>query len=250
MAHFSVRYLACWCLFFISCCYSLPSRGQSSGQGQVPDAVELAALQQFYESLHGENWYNKTNWLTGTTTDEAATWFGVTVENGDVTGLSFSYNNLAGELPASLGNLTQLKTIQFKYSQYLTGSLPPEIGHLSNLRELIIQYTSITGSIPPEVGDLHSLVTLNLLSNKFRGAIPKELGKLSKLQVFEISNYFAQQIDLANDFTGEIPPELGQLSELTYLDISLMPHIVGTIPAELGNLHKLDFLELDMRWSS
>lgn len=69
----------------------------------MPDALELAALRALYKNTDGANWERHTNWLTGTTLADAATWEGVTVQDGDVRALELGINQLRGSLPAELG---------------------------------------------------------------------------------------------------------------------------------------------------
>lgn len=71
------------------------------GEGVVPDSLELAALRALYTSTNGPGWHRNTNWLKGTTLAEAATWHGVTVEDGDVQELVLYSNQLRGPLPAA-----------------------------------------------------------------------------------------------------------------------------------------------------
>ena len=63
----------------------------------------------FYEATGGANWTNSANWLSDAPIGE---WHGVTTdEEGRVTALSLEDNNLSGELPAAIGDLTHLKVL-------------------------------------------------------------------------------------------------------------------------------------------
>lgn len=65
-----------------------------AGQGLVADSAEVHTLRQFYYNMGGANWNNRTNWTRGTTLADVATWYGVTVADGDVVGLALPANNL------------------------------------------------------------------------------------------------------------------------------------------------------------
>ena len=56
--------------------------------------------------------------------------------------------SLTGEIPAELGGLTELRTLDLSLND-LTGTIPRELGDLTNLRnELILSFNLLTGEIP------------------------------------------------------------------------------------------------------
>ena len=67
------------------------------------------------------------------------------------------------------------------YSNQVSGEIPPEIGQLTNLTYLGLHYCELTGQIPPEIGQLTNLVFLKLNNNQFTGEIPSEIGNLTNL---------------------------------------------------------------------
>ena len=94
---------------------------------KVPSQREV--LVALYNATDGPNWTNNTNWLTD---NDISTWYGVGVSDGSVTALNLGENNLTGELPAELGNLTNLTGLHLTQNA-LTGSIPSELGNLTNL---------------------------------------------------------------------------------------------------------------------
>ena len=61
-------------------------------------------------------------------------------------------------------------------SNQLTGPLPAELGGLTNLQTLNIGHNQLSGAIPDELGDLTDLQTVRLGYNRLAGAIPAWAG--------------------------------------------------------------------------
>ncbi len=135
-------------------------------------------------------------------------WYGVICTSGHIVEIDFSNNPyFTGQIPAELGDLSQLHTL-YLHGNQLTGEIPPELGNLSQLRRLSVATNQLTGKIPPELGNLTQLQELYLSSNQLDGEIPPELGNLSQLQALGLDR---------NQLSGEIPSELGNLSQLQIL---------------------------------
>ena len=190
------------------------------------DETDRAALVALYNATGGANWTNNTNWLSNEALSE---WHGVTTDaNGRVTGLILHSNQLSGEIPAELGDLTNLQKLYLNQNQ-LSGEIPAELGNLANLQELVLWANELSGEIPAELGNLANLQSLYLYSNELSGEIPEELGDLASLKFLYLNQ---------NQLSGEIPAELGNLAELQFLHLSLN-NLSGEIPAELGDLANL-----------
>ena len=218
--------------------------------GKTSPETDRAALVALYNATDGENWLDRTNWLSDAPTGE---WSGVTTNaNGRITGLGLDNNQLSGEIPSELGNLTNLEYLSL-YDNQLTGEIPAELGNLTNLEGLSLSSNQLTGEIPAELGNLTNLEeVLNLNNNQLTGSIPAELGNLTNLAGLAL---------FSNQLTGEIPAELGdlanlevlalgeipaELGDLTYLEVLRLSsnQLTGEIPAELGNLTNLELLSL------
>ena len=195
-------------------------------------ATDRAVLVALYNATGGPDWFNNKNWLSDR---PLGTWDGVSTDaGGRVTVLDLWANQLTGQMPPELADLSNLVTLNLGSNQ-LTGQIPPELGGLANLKWLILSDNQLTGEMPPELGDLANLVTLDLSANQLTGQIPPELADLSNLVRLDLS---------ANQLTGEIPPELADLSNLVTL--SLGPNqLTGEIPPELADLSNLESLWLD-----
>ena len=205
-----------------------------------PDRAVLVAL---YEATDGPHWVNSENWLTDAPLGD---WYGVGTNafgRVDELGLFGLYDReerryilqgLKGPIPAELGNLTNLETLNLSYNE-LTGPIPAELGNFVGLESLFLNNNELTGPIPAELGNLSNLTLLYLNNNELTGPIPAELGNLSNLTLLNLSY---------NELTGPIPAELGNLSNLTWLYL-YNNELTGPIPAELGNLSKLTWLFLN-----
>ena len=196
-----------------------------------PDRDVLIAL---YHATDGPNWAHNSGWLSDAPLGE---WHGVTTDRqGRVTGLTTSKGNwcnkLKNSLPAELGNLSELRTLNLHCNQ-LSGPIPAELGNLSSLQNLDLTNNRLTGSIPSELGNLSNLRVLRLGGNDLSGSIPPELGNLSSLT----------EMYITGRLSGSIPPELGNLTNLSVLKLR-SSGLSGSIPPELGNLVNLRDLNL------
>ena len=192
---------------------------------------DRAALVALYNATGGPNWNSNNNWLSDVPISE---WSGVTTDdNGRVTELYLSQNQLTGPIPPELGNLSNLQWLSL-WGNQLTGPIPAELGNLSNLQGLYLWENQLTGPVPPELGNLSNLQWLSLWGNQLTGPIPAELGNLSNLQVLSLS---------VNQLTGTIPAGLGSLTSLTGLALG-GNDLTGPIPTWLGGLTKLEELYL------
>ena len=196
--------------------------------GQREDREALEAL---YIATDGPNWRNNANWMSSAPVGE---WFGVeTAANGRVVVLDLQENNLSGEIPPELGNLSHLQEIHL-YINNLTGEIPPELGLLDSLQFLGLFTNHLGGALPPELGDLAQLRFLHLFSNELTGTIPRELGNLGNLEWLGLDD---------NQLDGPIPSELGNLSNLERLEIS-QNRLAAQIPPDLARLSKLEVLRV------
>ena len=107
-----------------------------------------------------------------------------------------SGNQLEGNIPPELGNLSNLRGLWLNDNQ-LTGGIPSDLGNLADLERLSLARNQLSGDIPSELGNLTNLVYLRLVGNQLTGCIPVALRDVE-------SNDFA---DTGLLFCGEEPPD-------------------------------------------
>ena len=235
-------------------------------QGLALDQVEITALRDLYTSANGANWTNNSGWPSSvvawdtiTTVVQLAGWYGVTVGNGDVTILNLTSNNLVGNLPANIGDLSRLTSLIVSNNQ-LTGSIPNSVFNLENLSYLYVDRNSLSGTIPDKFDRIPQLRFLQLHTNNFTGELPRSIGLLSNLRhlhvanlnltpgplpVFIRDNVILWSLYLHNtNRSGELPGWLGELSNLQVLHLG-QNNFEGPVPASLGNITSLSQLYIN-----
>lgn len=108
----------------------------------------------------------------------------------NITTLEIVNNNLTGNIPSEISNLTHLTK--------LNGSLPSTIGNLTSLDALYLKSNKFSGEIPSSLGNLTSLNLLTLSNNNFTGRIPDSFVNLIALTLLEINNNPLDIFSLAN----------------------------------------------------
>ena len=212
--------------------------------GSEPLSGDAATLAALYNATDGPNWRDNTRWLTDAPISD---WSGVTasnIVNGGVVGecvvrrLDLSSNQLSGEIPAELANLSNLVDLDLRSNQ-LSGEIPAELGNLPNLGWLDLGFNQLSGEIPAELAKISFLI---LRGNQLSGEIPAELANLSNL---DLSDTNLVDLDLSdNQLSGMIPIELGKIPNLRSLNLN-RNQLSGEIPAELANLSNLVDLNLN-----
>ncbi|MCP4178288.1 MAG: hypothetical protein GY756_11020, partial [bacterium] len=213
---------------------NLEIRSESGSTGSIICGIyeiEYNALIEIYNSTNGDNWLNKANWKSN---EHVNNWYGITVENFQVAKIELNSNNLSGNIPNQIGNISNLKVLSLGWNK-ITGSIPNEIGNLNNLNIFNINYNNFTGSIPAEIGNLTNLEYLTIRSTNISGNIPSEIGNLINLKGLCLDR---------NNLTGNIPLEIFNLINLNYIYIS-NNNLTGSIPVEISNLKNITNLEFN-----
>ncbi|XP_017253279.1 receptor-like protein EIX2 [Daucus carota subsp. sativus] len=105
---------------------------------------------------------------------------------GIVTVINLSNNNLTGEIPQGITNLTALGTLNLSRN-YLTGGIPNEIGNMRLLETLDLSNNKLSGPIPDSISYLNSLNHFNVSHNNLVGRIPtgNQLQTLTDVSMFD-----------------------------------------------------------------
>ncbi len=216
----------------------------------VPTVLEQdsLALVDLYNSCDGPNWTQNDEWLEGPITE----WHGVTVSNTRVTKLWLQMNNLSGNLPASIGDLTGLQ--EFHVEMNNITSMPTTIGNMTALKEFWIGWNPIT-VVPESIGNLSNLEQLHLGFTNL-GTLPESFGNLSSLTWLALGD--AGLNSLPNSFGNltavdhcflwgnnltELPESFGNLASMKYL--SLEDNQLTHLPDNFGNMSNLLLLRTE-----
>ncbi|KAM0929491.1 hypothetical protein ACQ4PT_001560 [Festuca glaucescens] len=265
------------------------SSSSSSHRGQEQDRSALLQLKNavpFAELLR--------RWSPDSGGTDHCSWPGVTCDvKSRVVALHVSSSSprsrpgrgIAGELPPSVGLLTELKELSLP-SRGLFGEIPAEIWRLEKLevvnlagnslqgalpaafprrlRVLNLASNALHGEIPASLCSCTDLERLDLSSNRLNGTVPQVLGGLLRLKQLDLSrNLLAGSIPsrlgscaqlrslrlFSNLLDGSIPPEIGRLSKLWVLDVS-GNRLSGLVPPELGNCSVLSVIVLSSQFDA
>ncbi|XP_041000435.1 probable LRR receptor-like serine/threonine-protein kinase At3g47570 [Juglans microcarpa x Juglans regia] len=158
----------------------------------------------------------------------------------DLEWLSIAENNLGSnsakdlDFLASLGNCTKLERLYFQKNNF-GGNLPNSIGNLSQLLQvLILDGNQISGIVPAPLQNLINLTLLSLAHNLFTGIIPTYFGKFRNLEALDLDG---------NRFSGKIDSSLGNLTQLVKLFMS-QNKLEGSIPSSFGKAKSLEEFDI------
>lgn len=158
---------------------------------------DCRALMDLYIATNGSNWINKKNWKGSgdASPTTACDWYGVQCTGNRVSWICLNGswsscneivtmgNNLIGQLPVSLANLTWLVSLMLQ-SNTLTGSVPA-ISSISTLKNLYLQNNQLSGPLPVfPIG----IQNINLASNQFAWSMGDQRCTITLLSWYNLSS--------------------------------------------------------------
>ncbi len=137
--------------------------------------------------------YNDTNWpwrTTGTNrlnSGNVCNRYGITCFNNHVQEISLPWNSLSGIIPTEIGNMdpTGFRSLNLS-NNHLIWDIPAEIGNLTNLESLYLRNNQLT-SLPTEIGNLTHMNQIRIQHNELT-SLPTEIGNLINLEFLYLDN--------------------------------------------------------------
>lgn len=231
---------------------------------------ELAALQDFYNSLDGDNWrwnfsapisfddglWNSSaslsfdddmledffeysegvRWnFTGYHNPCLENWHGINCTFSNVTFLERNISVMSISTMDMSPVTINCSVISIDLTDFnLTGQLPHSLSNFTNLEVLHLPLNNIYGSIPESLGNMSRLVFLSLAYNNLSSGISNSLGNCTSLMRLHLEN---------NHFSGTIPDSFFSLSNLIYLNLEYNS-LEGVLNPLFGRLVNLKYLNL------
>ncbi|CAJ1899847.1 unnamed protein product [Sphenostylis stenocarpa] len=246
--------------------------------GEISAQKEAESLRTWMNSLNSplppswNNSNNPCNW-TGITCNNAGSVVEIKLPNSGLDGtlnrfdfsalsnlsnFNVSLNNFVGEIPAGIGNATQLKVLDLSSNNF-TLSIPPEMGNLLQLQLLSLNNNSLLNQIPVQLSNLQNIWFLDLGANYLEDPDPIQFKGMAS--EFDNSRHDTKPLRRANSrrnyepfkpqtpklgqnkLNGTIPKEIGLLPYLEVLELN-QNSFQGPIPSSIGNLRNLRRLDV------
>ncbi len=141
------------------------------------NTIDSMALVRIFKETDGLNWKNPWN-----LNDPVSTWEGVKLVGGKIKELDLSKRNLEGNLPDIFDSeLFSELTYLSLFNNNLEGQIPETLGNLTALTYLDLDKNNFEGAVPSSIANLTNLQALWLSRNNLT-SLPNEIGNLSNLQ--------------------------------------------------------------------
>ena len=151
--------------------------------------------------------------------------------NGRVIALQFPNSNLSGTLPASIGQLTNLRRLDLSGNK-LSGAIPAELNALTQLEYLDLSDNKFSGNAP-SLNALTALIVLDMSSNEL-SSLPALNENLPNLEYIAFAK---------NKLSGSLPASWSKYGKLIYIDLGENA-FTGAIPSAWSALISMQALHL------
>lgn len=196
--------------------------GGELNENRVADSTALVSI---YDQAQGNSWTSNTNWKSSTAAMD--TWFGVTISNDRVVGLSLPNNNLKGNLSDAIRLLSELKILDLSDNE-LVGEVNSSFTELLKLTTVDLsenQFTSL-----PDLTGMSGITTIDVSNNSlpFSTLIPNvSVSGIVYAPQDTIGNKKKTSVREGNDFTTSIVVDDAGNSYQWYKDGVIQPGLTG-----------------------
>ncbi|KAF8685359.1 hypothetical protein HU200_043983 [Digitaria exilis] len=129
----------------------------------------------------------------------------------DLVALDLGRNKFTGNIPDSIGQLKRLEELHLENNN-MSEELPSSLGNCTNLRTIGLKSNKFSGELRKvNFSTLHNLQTLDLLYNNFTGTVPESIYSCRNLTALRLSS---------NNLHGQLSPRMGNMESLTFLSLS------------------------------
>lgn len=203
------------------------------------DEDQVGILFQIYEEMTSTG-KNYSGWFVPEN-NAPCSWYGISCENGRVTGLNFENAGFFTTFPESILNLRDLKNLRMS-DTLIFGPLPDTLfSDLPKLEKLELTGNFFTGQIPPlpESFELWPMISQITISDNL-GDDARKSQLLYQPQYSDIAGYqlFPQDypgMDLTPGIDGNIPTDWNRLPSLSQIDLS-QNSLTGSVPDSFAQL--------------
>ncbi|KAG9156503.1 hypothetical protein Leryth_024406 [Lithospermum erythrorhizon] len=174
-----------------------------------------------------------------------------------VAGIDLNRVDIAGDLPAELGLLTDVSILHLNSNRF-HGVVPKCIYRLKLIRELDLSNNNFVGPFPEEVLALPNLKYLDLRFNSFEGELPSQLFDKELDALFLNDNRFTSKLPdnfgnssasvmvLANNqLEGPIPTSVGKMANTLDELVLFNNKFNGCLSSEIGFLGNASVVDLE-----
>ncbi|KAL8092980.1 hypothetical protein AgCh_035019 [Apium graveolens] len=157
--------------------------------------TEAQALVQWKDSLLSSDYLE--SWNLEDIETLCTNWTGIYCNTaGTVSELDLSHQELNGTLTHfNFSSFPSLTYLDMSFN-FISGNIPSSIGQLTELRTLVLRKNNLTSNIPRELGLCTKLAFLDLAINSFTGPLPLSFSNLTRISTLALND---------NHLTGNIP---------------------------------------------